>query len=479
MNEKKLGLPSVIATGIGLIVATSCLLSLGIGSSAIGLTFIISMVIACAINILFALSVSELNTLMPNLTGGLAQYTLASCGPFITIVVMVGGYLFCNTLVGSAECAMFGNTLASVFPEINIPASIYCIFLLVLLIMVNLNGVDMFAKIQNIVAYSLIASLFVLAILGMIKANPASIVTQPAVLSSNFKDITSLCGLAFFLFIGVEYIIPISSEVKNARKKVPLGMVLSLVIVLIMQTFMVLGFHNYTPWGVLGESTTPHVLYGTLLLGPIGTYWMAIVSILAVTSSINTVISALAYISSGMAKINLLPAAFMKTNKKGAPYVGILASGGIMIVINALGLSTSEELSFLILTGCVFWMIAYIVTHVNVMILRKRLPKAPRAFKVPGGLTIPIIGIIGIAWMIFNISSDTAVRLEIYKLCFIVFAILAVYAYIWVKKVMKVKLFKAFPVSKVMAMENDWYHIYHNPGKIKLKMESVDPNNQK
>ena len=96
MNEKKLGLPSVIATSVGLIVATSCLLSLGQGSSAIGETFIISMIIACVLNILFALSVSEINSLMPDLTGGLAQYTLACMGPFITIIVMVGGYLVCN-----------------------------------------------------------------------------------------------------------------------------------------------------------------------------------------------------------------------------------------------------------------------------------------------------------------------------------------------------------------------------------------------
>ena len=75
MGEKKLGLGSVVATGVGLIVATSCLLSLGIGASAIGITFIISMTIACVLNILTALSVSELNALMPNLTGGLAQYT--------------------------------------------------------------------------------------------------------------------------------------------------------------------------------------------------------------------------------------------------------------------------------------------------------------------------------------------------------------------------------------------------------------------
>lgn len=465
MEEKKLGLPSVIATGVGLIVATSCLLSLGQGASALGTPFIISMVIACILNILTALSISELNALMPNLTGGLAQYTLACLGPFVTLIAMVGGYLACNTMISSAECAMFGNTLKSVLPQVNIPSSTYCIVLLIVLILINLRGVDMFAKIQDFVAYGLIASLFIMAVLGCIKIGTGSVVTQEAVLTSDFKDVTSFCGLAFFLFIGCEYVIPISNKVKNARKNVPLGMILSLLIICGIQALLVIGFKNYTLWGDLAESTTPHVLYGEAILGKAGVVWMAIVSILAVTSSVNTVISALAYIAAGMAKIRLLPSVFMKTNKYGAPFVGIFTIGGIMILINATGLSTSDKLSFLILTGCVFWMVAYVVSHINVLILRKRLPKAPRTFKAPGGITVPVLGIIGTLWMIYNIDSNPDTRLKIYKVCLVILAVLAVYAFLWIKLVLKRKMFKPIPLEEVMAMENELYQVYRNPKK--------------
>lgn len=463
MNTKKLGLPSVIATSVGLIVATSCLLSLGQGSAAVGQTFIISMVIACALNILFALSVSEINSVMPDLTGGLAQYTLACLGPFITIIVMVGGYLVCNTMISSAECAMFGNTINSVFPDLGISGSVYCVILLIILIAINLQGVDVFAKIQNVVAFSLIGSLLIMGILGTIKINPVDVIQQPAVLSSNFSDITGLCGLAFFLFIGCEYAIPIANQVENPRKKLPLGMIISLVLICVMQTFMIIGFKNYTPWEALGESTTPHILYGTALLGQFGTYWMALVSILAVVSSVNTIISSLAYIAYGMAKIGLLPEFFMKTNKKGAPWIGIIIFGGVMVIINTCGLSTSDSLSFLILTGTVFWMVAYIVTHINVLVLRKKLPNAPRVFKVPGGPIIPIVGSMGLVWMIWNIASDNATRLAIYGVCLGITAALAIFAYIWVKKIMKKPLLKAYPVEEVMAMENELYPIYNDP----------------
>ena len=462
MGEKKLGLGSVVATGVGLIVATSCLLSLGIGASAIGTTFIISMAIACGLNMLTALSISELNALMPNLTGGLAQYTLACLGPVITVIVMVGGYLVCNTIIGSAECAMFGNTLNDIFPQFGIPGNIYCVCLLVILIIANLNGVDMFAKVQNVVAYSLIGSLLIMAIMGTCKIGTGTVVEQPAVISADFANVTSLCGLAFFLFIGCEFVVPISNQVKNARRNIPMGMIVSLLLIMLMQALMVIGFKNYTLWEVLGESATPHVLYGTMLLGKFGTIWMAIVSILAVTSSVNTLISSLCYICMGMAKINLLPSIFLKTNKKGAPYVGILTIGGTMIIINITGLSTTDQLSFLILTGCVFWMIAYIVSHINVLVLRKRLPKAPRTFKVPFVPVVPIIGIIGTVWMIYNIDSDPDVRLRIYKVCLIIFGLLALYSVIWIKKVVKKPLFKAYPVKDVMAMEHELYREYHS-----------------
>lgn len=463
MQEKKLGLPSVVATGVGLIVATSCLLSLGQGASAIGTPFIITMIIACVFNILTALSICELNALMPNLTGGMAQYTLACFGPFVSIVIMVGGYLTCMTVVGSSESAMFGNTLSNVFTGLGIPGSAYSIGLIAILMILNLFGVDMFARVQNIVAYGLIGSLIVMGILGCIKVGTGEAVTQPSALSTNFGDICSLLGLAFFLFIGVEFVVPIAPQVKDARRKLPLGMVISLIAILVMQIFMVIGFSHYTPWSDLGESTVPHILYGSMLLGKVGVAWMTIVSLLAVISSINTILYSLAQICSGMSKIGLLPSFFMKTNKHDTPYFGLLLISIAMIIINATGLSNSDQLSFLILTGCAFWIFAYIILHCDVLILRKRLPKAPRTFKLPLGPVIPIIGIVGNAFMIYNIDSSWDVKLRIYEICLVVLAILTVYALIWTKCVIKRPLFRAYQIKEVMAMESDLYQVYHNP----------------
>ena len=461
MGVKKLGLGSVIATGVGLVVASSCLLSIGIGSSAIGIPFIISMVIACVLNIVTLMSIAELNSLMPDLTGGLAQYSLACVGPFITIICTVGGYVLCNTIAGSVEGAMFGNTIAGLFDGTSIPPWVFCVVLVLLLMIANLNGVDVFIKIQDFVAYALIGSLVIMGIMGAFGIGTGEIVQQPKVLASDFSSITGLCGLAFFLFIGGEYVVPLTKECKNAKRDIPLGMILSMIIILAMQAFLTFGFGNYTSWEELGASTTPHILFGQMLLGPIGKYWMVIVSLLAVISSVNTIMSSLSYILMGMSKIGLLPAFFNRTNKKNAPYMGILFEAAAFCLINITGLSTTDSLSFLISVLAILWMLSYIVSNLNVLLLRRRLPNAPRNFKVPLGPVIPVIGIIGTGWMIYNIDPDWAVKGQLYMVCGIIILALTVFAFFWLKFRVKRPFFKPYPVKEVMAMENELYEKYH------------------
>ena len=456
-ENKKLGLPSVISTGVGLIVATSCLMSLGQGAGALGTGFIITMCLACFINICTALCMAELNAVMPNLTGGLAQYTLAGLGPFVTIVTMVGGYIVCQSIAGSVECAMFGNAINTVF-NTPVPSAAYCIILLVVLIVANLLGVDMFAKIQNFVAYGLIISLIVMGVLGIARLGTGEAVVQQMDISSGFGDTLGLLGLAFFLFIGSEFIIPISPNVKNERRNVPLGMVLSLLIILVMQILVVIGMGHYSSWQSLAESASPHILYGNALLGNVGSVWMIIVSVFAVISTVNSAISFLSYMLAGMAKIELLPSVFLKQNKRGAYYVGILMIGAIMIIVNATGLSSSDQLSFMILVAIVFWMVSYVVSDINVLIFRHRLPKVARTFKVPLGPVIPIIAAVGNVFMIANIDSDPATRAQIFKIDGMIFIVLALYAFVWCRFKMRVPMFKPYPVEQVMAMENPMYH---------------------
>ncbi|MDY5806526.1 MAG: APC family permease, partial [Lachnospira sp.] len=454
---KKLGLGNVVSISVGLVVATSCLVSLGEGAGTLGVTFILAMVIAMLLNMTTIASLSELNALMPNTTGGLAQYTLAALGPFPTLISMVGGYIICNTLSCGVEASIFSFSLADIIGG-NIPSIVYTLIMTIIILIANLRGVDMFAKIQDVVAFLLVGSLVVMGFIGMIGMGTGVKINQPAVLEADFGSIASMTAVAFWLFIGAEYAIPVSKEVKNAKRNVPLGMMIGLFLIFIMQSIMVLGFHNYVEWGELADSAAPHLLYGYAVLGNAGKIWMMLVGALAVISTQNSTVNSLAVICQGMAKMNMLPKVFAKTNKHKVPWFGQVFVSVSIFIFAYVSDSSADMISFLILAGSVFWMVSYILAHVDVIVFRKRLPRAPRNFKVPCGLLFPIIGIVGTIYMILNISTDPQERLMLWLLTGCSFLILGIYSAIWIKVKMKMKVFKSVPLENVMAMENDLYY---------------------
>ena len=456
-KDRTLGLRSVVSISVGLVIATSCLVSLGQGAGSIGVVFIGAMVIACLLNMTTVASLSELNALMPNTTGGLAQYTLACLGPFPTLISMVGGYLICNIMSSGVEASIFSYAMASTI-HLPIPSILYTLVMTIVVMIANLYGVDMFAKIQDLVAFLLVGSMLIMGIIGMFGLGTGAMVQQPYSMVSSWKEVVSMVAVAFWLVIGAEYVIPVSKNVKNAKRNVPLGMMIGLALICLVQSIMVLGFHNYTPWGELEASAAPHLLYGENLLGSAGKIWMTFVAALAVVSTQNSTVNGLAGICQGMAKMNMMPRIFAKTNKHGVPFFGVIFVSVFIFVFAALSDGSSEAISFLILVGSVFWMISYIFAHLDVLILRHRLPKAPRSFKVPCGPLFPCIGIAGTVYMILNISTDPTERMMIWLVTGITFLILGIYSFFWIRIKMKMPVFKSVPIQKVMAMENSMYY---------------------
>ena len=454
--NKKLGLFSAVATGVGMLVATSCFISLASGTSMVGTPFIISIVTACLLNMIVITSISELNAVMPNLTGGLAQYMLAGLGPVATIIAMLGGYIIANIFAAPAEGAMFANVMND-FLGNGIPPAVWSVSLTVILVVINLMGVNMSALVQSIIASFMVISLLILGIIGAFGLGSGETVTQTVELNVGIKDVLSLTAVAFWFFIDSEFIVPIGKDMRNPRL-VPLSMFLSLGIMCVIQIFLSLGFKNYTLYQELGTADSPHILYAVNMLGKVGKYWIIAVALFAAVSTQNAIIGCVSEICCGMAKSNLLPAIFQKKNKKGAPYVAILLMGIITIIIEATGLSSGDAVQFMILTSSIFLMLSYITYHFDVIVLRKKLKTVPRTFKVPLFPILQIIGIIGTIYMMYNISTDSAEKHKIFILFFILFVLLFIYAILWTKLKLKKPLFKSISVREIMAMESPLYY---------------------
>lgn len=367
-----------------------------------------------------------------------------------------------NIFAAPAEGAMFANVMTAFLGD-TLPTAFYSVTLTIVLIFINLRGVKVSTLVQSVIAAVMVTSLFALGFAGAAGIGTGDPVAQPLVLDTELDDILPLTTTAFWLFIGSEFIIPLGKDMKAPKRDIPRAMFLSLAIMCVIQSLMVFGFAHYTPWDELAASDAPHILYAENMLGCIGRVWIIIVAILAAVSTQNSIIGCVAEICCGMAKIGLLPALFQRKNRHGAPYVVILLLGILTILIEATGLSSGDAIQFLILAASLFWMISYIVSHINVMVLRRSAPQVPRTYRVPGYPVLQLFAIVGTLYMIWHISPDASERLEIFAITGVSTLLLAIYAYVWVRKRLHISIFHRVPLSKVMAMEDPLYYLCRHP----------------
>lgn len=114
------------------------------------------------------------------------------------------------------------------------------------------------------------------------------------------------------------------------------------------------------------------------------------------------------------------------------------------------GISTAQDLTKFILAGCMFWMLSYIIAHVNVLVLRIKRPEVERSFSAKVFGLPQIIGILGMIYMMMNIIDVPELKKEIYTMTGIFGLALIIYSFVWVKFVMKKRLFETISIEEVI-----------------------------
>ena len=158
----------------------------------------------------------------------------------------------------------------------------------------------------------------------------------------------------------------------------------------------------------------------------------------------------------GMAKEGQFPRVFAKLNGWGAPWVGVLLTYVITIVLLAFNDPNSVAMiSTFVLSGCIGWMVCYVIAHVDVLILRKKYPDAKRSFRVPFGPVLPVLSSLGLIYMMIFIYPDAdgkiinEVSSVIFQFAGVALAICAVWSIFWVKVIMKKPLFETVPLEEL------------------------------
>ena len=107
-----------------------------------------------------------------------------------------------------------------------------------------------------------------------------------------------------------------------------------------------------------------------------------------------------------MARDGLLPKAFYKVHPRyRTPHISTILTGVFVAAFAAV--ASIDEMVDLTNIGTLF---AFILVCAGIIVLRIKDPSRPRPFRVPGGLIIPILGIISCLYLIYFLPPTSWLR---------------------------------------------------------------------
>ncbi|BFM50509.1 APC family permease [Marinomonas sp. THO17] len=443
-SVKKLGLPTMMGICVGLVIVQGAMISALQGTGIGGMAFIAAMITALILAQFNAMSFAELSLMFPE-KGTLATYTQKAIGHFPAIVSVFAGYVVVAILALPVEMflvdAMLGQLLPGLLPEKVAPLLILGLFTIT-----NLIGTDVFAKVQNLLAFVLISALILIGLVAITgTGEPQPSLTGPSVdwsfggvLDGSF---IGLVGLALWTMVGVEFICPLIKDVKSPNKNIPRAMHLSLFMIFFIFLAFTYGASLYLDIPSLLESPLPYLDYANAVFGQAGLIIATIMALAATCSTMNTVLAAVPRMLQGMAEQGQAFPQLKATNKFDAPWVAILMLAiGASIPFFVFGI---DSLIVLVIAATTSWLLAYCVAHINVMVLRKRLPNHNRPYRTPFYPLPQILGVLGMLYIALNNSPTPEMTQMVYSITGGILLLLAIIGAIWVKFFMKRGLFEA------------------------------------
>jgi amino acid transporter len=442
-QKTKMGLPTMMAICIGLVIVQGAMISALQGIGIGGMGFIAAMVTALILAQFNAMSFSELSLMFPE-EGTLATYTQKAIGHFPAIVSVFAGYVVVAVLALPVEMflvdAMLGELLPGMLPEKIVPLLILLAFAIT-----NLIGTDVFARIQNLLAFILVSALIIIglvAITGMGEARPELSGTSVdwsfgGVMDGSF---IGLVGLALWTMVGVEFICPLIKEVKSPKKNIPRAMHLSLFMIFLIFTAFIYGASLYMNTEDLVGAPLPFLDYANAVFGKSGLVIATVMALAATCSTINTILAAVPKMLQGMAEQGQAFPQLKAKNRFDAPWIGIIMIAGLTTIpYFALGI---DSLITLVIAATTSWLLAYIVAHFNVIVLRKRMPNHPRPYRTPFYPLPQILGIAAMLYVALNNSPSPEMTQMVYGITGGILLMLCMVGAFWVKFVMKRGLFE-------------------------------------
>ncbi|MBB2972709.1 APC family permease [Mesorhizobium sp. RMAD-H1] len=443
-----LGFWSQLAVCVGLVVSQGVMVIMLQGAGFGGYGFLMTILLAYVLALTYVFSFSEL-TLMFRSPGSLATFTEVAIGNFPAIVAVFSGYLVVAMFALSAELVLIELMLVEI-TGLQLPPGLVLLGLLALFTVFNIMGIDVFATVQSALSFIMVITITLLGIIaltGVGMPRPVDLVTESVGPFSG--GMLALLAVAIWGFVGLEFSCPLVNETRDPARTIPRAMITGATVIMVMYLLYCWGALLYVPTATLASSPLPHYAYVEAVLGKAGLIFLTVAAFTATCSTVNTSLAAVPRMIYGMAQNGQTFTVFGKLHPRyGTPWVAIILVG-LVTALPILIYGVKADAILLLLVGAaIAWLIAYIIAHIDVIVLRRRYPQIARPFKTPLYPLPQILGIAGMLYAIYYASPAPELTVTVFSVAGGTLLAGAILAAIWVKFVMKKGLFEPEPADR-------------------------------
>ncbi|MDO4328403.1 MAG: APC family permease [Lachnospiraceae bacterium] len=398
MSEKKWSLKTIVLYGINCVIGSGIFLLPGAAYKLLGPGSLLAYLFVFVLVMSVALCFAECGSMFEE-SGGPYLYARKAFGDFFGYEVGVMKWIV-SIIAWATMAVAFATALSALVPQLSDPTmqKMVAIGIIVVLSAVNLFGVNVMAYLNNISTIGKLVPMAVFVIGGLffIKLeNFTPFIAEGATSASVSAAIITV----FYAFTGFKNVGVAAGDMENPTKNVPKALILSMSIVSII--YFLIQFHCIGTLGsALGDTSTPVADAMGTFLGSKGALLVTLGTLVSVgglniAGSFNTPRCAQA-----LAEGALLPESFKKCNKYNVPYISVIITGVLALLLTLTG-SFSELAAISVISR----FSQYIPTCIAVPVLRKKHPEMKAGYQVPLGYLFPVIAVAASCWLLINTES--------------------------------------------------------------------------
>ncbi len=398
--RRDLGLFQATCAGVGIIVGAGIYALIGSAAGLAGNMIWLSFLIAAVVAALTGLSYAELSSLFSKSDG---EYSYVQKAFSWKAVSFVTGYLVILSGVVGAGAVAFGFA-GYLSQYVGIPLFILALGAIALFSLVNYAGIEQSSKVNVIFTFFEIGALIAIIILAFKNIGSVNYFTTPSSVG-----VLSAASLIFFAFTGFEAIVKLGEETKNAKRTIPLALILSIGITTIIYMLVGITAVSVIGWDVLAASKAPLALVASKLMGSSAGVLLSIVALFSTGNTILVLLVTTSRMLYGLGKdVRGLRMFSILSAKRRTPVNAIILTA----IISALFVLFGKKIDFVANISNVLLFITFFLVNIAVIALRfNGFAKKKRQFTVPFSIgrfpVLPALGALTCIFMILQIEWFT------------------------------------------------------------------------